>query len=66
MKLKIISFEQTNDFIENVQGLADPLSTAYYTSDTQELFSLLTKIRSYTSGHQIKTKCTKKRELLNN
>lgn len=57
---QIISFEQTIDFFENVQGSVDPLSTAKdYTSDILELLQLLTKIHSYTSDRQIKTKCTK-------
>lgn len=56
----ILNFAQLTDFLENVHGSPDPLSTSKnYTDDTEELLSMLENIYSLLNGRSIKTRITR-------
>lgn len=63
---QILSFEETVDFFENIQGSKDILSIANsYNPNTILILQLLSNIHSATSNRQLKTKCTKtKRKII--
>lgn len=59
---QILSYEETVDFFENIQGSKDVISIANtYNPNTLLLLQLLSKIHSASANRQLKTKCTKTR-----